>query len=124
MTLLQSKTLLKKYTHQEQHPLKLIDSIFTLAVLLVSLAFGYFVYVKSEQNPASIYWAIYAFGCFFIPGIITAYPGYDEVVDNHGFTIKKPRGQQLSMYQAITIFGWIVGLGLLLVYITQFGDLL
>jgi peptidoglycan/LPS O-acetylase OafA/YrhL len=96
------------------------DHIFALGVVLISAAFSFFVYVETGQNSESIYWSVYAFGAFFLPGIYTAYPGFKKQRDHRGFEVKVPRGRNLSRVQAITIFSWIVGLGLVIVYVTQF----
>ena len=103
-----------------QDQLKLFDHVFAIGVVLISGAFAFSVYVKAGQNTESVYWSIYAFGAFFIPGIFTAYPGYKKQRDSQGFETKQPRGRNLSRFQAVAIFSWIVGLGLALVFVTQF----
>ena len=100
--------------------LKLIDHIFALGVVLISAAFSFFVYVESGQNIESIFWSIYAFGAFFLPGIFTAYPGFQKQRDSRGFEVKIARGRNLSKFQSVAIVSWIVGLGLVITYITQF----
>ena len=104
-----------------QGQLSLFNHVIAIVVFLVSSAFAYSVYVKSGQNPEATYWSIYAFGAFFIPGIFIAYPGYKKHRDSTGLETKQPRGRNLSRFQSISILSWIVGLGLILVYITQFG---
>ncbi len=100
--------------------LSLYNHVVALFVCLVSGAFAFSVYIKSGQNTEALYWSIYAFGAFFIPGIITAYPGYKKQRDSTGLETKQPRGRNLSKFQAIVIFLWIVGLGSVLVFLTQF----
>ncbi len=82
------------------------------------------VYMKSGQDTASILWSIYAFGAFFLPGIITAYPGYRKHIDSRGFEVRSPRGRNLSKLQIIVLFTWLVGFGLVLVYVIQIKQLL
>ena len=103
-----------------QVQLTLFDHILAIVIFLLSSTFAYSVYVESGQNTEAMYWSIYAFGAFFIPGIITVYPGYKMQRDSTGLKTKQPRGKNLSRFQAISIFSWIVGLGLILVFITQF----
>jgi hypothetical protein len=98
----------------------LINHIFALGVLIISVSFSYFIYLKSGQNTESVYWAIYAFGAFFLPGIFTVYPGFSKKKNSRGFEVKIPRDKNLSRFQAASILCWIVGLGLLIVYVTQF----
>ncbi len=100
--------------------LSLYNHAIAIIVCLVSATFAFSVYVKSGQNTEAMYWSIYAFGAFFIPGIFTAYPGYKKQRDSTGLEIKQPRGRELSKFQAISIFLWIVGVGLILVFFTQF----
>lgn len=104
--------------------MRLIDHLFAIGVLLISIAFAFMVYVNSGQNTASIFWSIYAFGTFFLPGIITAYPGYRKHMDSSGFEVRSPRGRNLSKLQAIIIFSWLAGFGLVLVYVIQIKQLL
>ncbi len=94
--------------------------IFALSVGLLAAALAFSVYVESGQTAESVYWSVYAFGAVFLPGIFTAYPGFKKQRDSRGFEIKVPRGRDLSKFQAITIFSWIVGVGLIIVYVTQF----
>lgn len=98
----------------------MFDHVFAIGVVLISAAFSFFVYVESGQNSNSIYWAIYAFGAFFLPGIFTAYPGFSKQRDSRGFEVRSPRGKNLSRFQAVAISLWVVGLGLGLVCVTQF----
>ena len=103
-----------------QVQLNLFDHVFAIGVFLLSSMFAYFVYVEAGENTEAMYWSIYAFGTFFIPGMITVYPGYKMQRDSTGLETKQPRGGNLSKFQAIAIFSWIVGLGLILVFVTQF----
>ena len=103
-----------------QDQLSLFNHVIAIGVCLVSSAFAYSVYVKSGQATEATYWSIYAFGAIFIPGIFTAYPGFKKVRDITGLETKQPRGRNLSRFQSIAIFSWIVGLGLVLLYVTEF----
>ena len=87
---------------------------------MIATAFAFSVYVKTDQTSESVLWCIYAFGSIFLPGIFTAYPGSEKRIDSSGFQVKVPRVKKLSKFQAASIFIWIVGLGLVIVYVTQF----
>lgn len=100
--------------------MKLFDHIFALGVLLISAAFAFLIYVESGQNSQSVLWSIYAFGAVFLPGLFTAYPGSKKQRDGRGFEVNMPRGKNLSRFQAASILSWIVGLGLVVVYVTHF----
>jgi len=100
--------------------LKAFDHFFGIGVILIAAAFAFSVYVKNGQTTESILWAIYTFGAFFLPGIYTVYPGSEKQTDSRGFEVKIPRGRKLSKFQSASIVTWIVGLGLVIVYVTQF----
>ena len=96
----------------------MFSAIFSLIFLIISSAFGIYVYVESGKEAASIFWGVYAFGAIFIPGIVVVFPGYEKRLDKNGLEIKVPRGRNLSKAQSLMILGWIVGVGLFLVFFT------
>jgi len=100
--------------------LDLFSVIFGLLVVVSSGVFSFYIYTNTGEDVSSILWGIYAFGAFLIPGLITAFPGHKKKIDRSGLEISVPRGKDLSKNQALLVFGWIVGVGLLLVYVTQF----
>lgn len=97
----------------------LTNIVFSAIVIALSVVLAYYVHIERSQSESSIYWTIYAFGCLFLPGTFTVYPGVDERIDSTGFKTLVPRGSRLSTLQSSIIFLWIVGLGLALVYVAQ-----
>jgi hypothetical protein len=104
--------------------LRIVNFLFITVILLISSVFSYNAYIKGGGNIASILWGIYAFGAFLIPAIIIVHPGEKTETDNNGWKVKVPRGKNLSKAQASIIFSWIVGFGLLMVYVTQIENIL
>ncbi len=98
--------------------------IFCICVLLLSAGLAFFVYVKSGQTIDSLFWAAYAFGGVFFAGLFTAFPGGSKRKNEWGEMVKVGNINNLSKTQSFIIFAWIVGVGLALVYVTQFTNVL